>query len=184
MSSATDLVTEQVTLGGGCFWCLEAVFEQLRGVQKVESGYSGGTLADPSYDRVCSGRTGHAEVVQVTFDPSEITYSEILDVFFATHDPTTLNRQGADVGTQYRSVIFYHSPAQKEAAEKKIAELNAAKIWDSPIVTEIAPLKAFYGAENYHQKYFQDNPGQPYCQVVISPKVAKFRKQFAARLKE
>jgi peptide-methionine (S)-S-oxide reductase len=183
MSSATDLVTEQVTLGGGCFWCLEAVFEQLRGVQKVESGYSGGTLADPSYDRVCSGRTGHAEVVQVTFDPREITYPEILDVFFATHDPTTLNRQGADVGSQYRSVIFYHSPAQKEAAEKKIAELNAAKIWDAPIVTEIAPLKAFYQAENYHQKYFQDNPGQPYCQVVISPKVAKFRKQFAARLK-
>ncbi len=184
MSSATDLVTEQVTLGGGCFWCLEAVFEQLRGVQKVESGYSGGTLADPSYDRVCSGRTGHAEVVQVTFDPSEITYSEILDVFFATHDPTTLNRQGADVGTQYRSVIFYHTQAQKEAAEKKIAELNAAKIWDTPIVTEIAPLKTFYRAENYHQKYFQDNPRQPYCQVVISPKVAKFRKQFAARLKE
>jgi peptide-methionine (S)-S-oxide reductase len=184
MSSATDLVTEQATLGGGCFWCLEAVFEQLRGVQKVESGYSGGMLADPSYDRVCSGRTGHAEVVQVTFDPSEITYSEILNVFFATHDPTTLNRQGSDVGSQYRSVIFYHSPTQKEAAEKKIAELNAAKIWDAPIVTEIAPLKAFYQAEDYHQKYFQDNPRQPYCQVVISPKVVKFRKQFAARLKE
>jgi peptide-methionine (S)-S-oxide reductase len=184
MSSAANPTTEQATLGGGCFWCLEAVFEQLRGVHKVESGYSGGSLPDPSYERVCSGRTGHAEVAQVTLDPQEITYSEILDVFFATHDPTTLNRQGADVGTQYRSVIFYHSPAQKDAAEKKIAELNAAKIWDAPIVTEIAPFKVFYRGENYHQKYFQDNPGQPYCQVVISPKVAKFRKQFAARLKE
>jgi peptide-methionine (S)-S-oxide reductase len=184
MSSAANPSMEQATLGGGCFWCLEAVFEQLRGVHKVESGYSGGSLADPSYERVCSGRTGHAEVVQVTFDPREITYSEILDVFFATHDPTTLNRQAADVGTQYRSVIFYHTPAQKEAAEKKIAELNAAKIWDGAIVTEIAPLQAFYQAENYHQKYFQDNPGQPYCQVVISPKVTKFRKQFAERLKE
>jgi peptide-methionine (S)-S-oxide reductase len=183
MSSSANPTMEEASLGGGCFWCLEAVFEQLRGVQKVESGYSGGSLADPSYERVCSGRTGHAEVVQVTFDPQEITYSEILDVFFATHDPTTLNRQGADVGTQYRSVIFCHSPVQKEAAEKKIAELNAAKIWDAPIVTEIAPLKSFYRAEDYHQKYFQDNPGQPYCQVVISPKVVKFRKQFAARLK-
>jgi peptide-methionine (S)-S-oxide reductase len=184
MSSAANPTTEQATLGGGCFWCLEAVFEQLRGVQKVESGYSGGSVANPSYDRVCSGRTGHAEGVQVTFDPGEITYSDVLDIFFATHDPTTLNRQGADVGTQYRSVIFYHTPAQKEAAEKKIAELNAAKIWDAPIVTELAPLKVFYRGENYHQKYFQDNPGQPYCQVVISPKVVKFRKQFAERLKE
>jgi peptide-methionine (S)-S-oxide reductase len=183
MSSSNDSKMEQATLGGGCFWCLEAVFEQLRGVEKVESGYSGGSLADPNYERVCSGRTGHAEVVQVTFDSTKISYSDVLDVFFATHDPTTLNRQGADVGTQYRSVIFYHTPAQKEAAEKKIAELNAAKIWESPIVTEVAPLKTFYKAENYHQKYFQDNPGQPYCQVVISPKVAKFRKQFAERLR-
>jgi len=182
MTSSTNATTEIATLGGGCFWCLEAVFEQLRGVRKVESGYSGGQLSDPSYERVCSGRTGHAEVVQVTFDPDEITYPEILDVFFATHDPTTLNRQGGDVGTQYRSVIFYHTPAQKEAAEKKIAELNAAQIWDAPIVTEIAPLKEFYRAEDYHQNYFESNPSQPYCQVVISPKVAKFRQQFAERL--
>ncbi len=182
MTSSTNATTEIATLGGGCFWCLEAVFEQLRGVRKVESGYSGGQLSDPSYERVCSGRTGHAEVVQVTFDPDEITYPEILDVFFATHDPTTLNRQGGDVGTQYRSVIFYHTPAQKEAAEKKIAELNAAQIWDAPIVTEIAPLKEFYRAEDYHQNYFQGHPTQPYCQGVISPKVAKFRKQFAERL--
>jgi peptide-methionine (S)-S-oxide reductase len=183
MSSAANATMEQATLGGGCFWCLEAVFEQLQGVQKVESGYSGGSLADPSYEHVCSGRTGHAEVVQITFDPSKTSYSDVLDVFFAIHDPTTLNRQGADVGTQYRSVVFYHTPAQKETAEKKIAELNAANIWDAPIVTEVAPLKAFYQAENYHQKYFQDNPGQPYCQAVISPKVAKFRKQFAGRLR-
>ena len=183
MSSAENATTEQATLGGGCFWCLEAVFEQLRGVNKVESGYSGGSVADPSYERVCSGQTGHAEVVQVTFDPSKISYSDILDVFFAIHDPTTLNRQGADVGTQYRSVIFYHTTAQKEVAENKIAELNNAKICGDPIVTEVAPLKSFYRAENYHQKYFQDNPGQPYCQAVISPKVAKFRKQFAGRLR-
>jgi peptide-methionine (S)-S-oxide reductase len=172
------------TLGGGCFWCLEAVFEQLRGVDMVESGYSGGNLANPTYEQVCSGRTGHAEVVQVTFDPQQITYSEILDVFFAIHDPTTMNRQGADVGSQYRSVIFYQRPAQKEAAEKKIAELNSAQIWDAPIVTEIAPLTVFYKAEDYHQSYYQENPRQPYCQVVISPKVAKFRKQFAGRLKK
>lgn len=175
--------TEIATLGGGCFWCLEAVFEQLRGVHKVESGYSGGQLIDPSYEQVCSGRTGHAEVVQVTSDPQEITYPGILDVFFATHDPTTLNRQGADVGTQYRSVIFFHTSAQKEAVEKKIAELNSAHIWNAPIVTEIAPFQAFYRAEDYHQNYFEGNPRRPYCQVVISPKVAKFRKQFAARLK-
>lgn len=174
---------EIATLGGGCFWCLEAVFEQLRGIHKVESGYSGGQPADPSYEQVCSGRTGHAEVVQVTYDPQEIIYPEILDVFFATHDPTTLNRQGADEGTQYRSVIFYHSTDQKKAAEIKIAELNAAQIWDAPIVTEIAPFKAFCRAEDYHQGYFQGNPRQPYCQVVISPKLAKFHKQFAGRLK-
>src|SRR6516225_5348397 len=148
MSSAANATMEQATLGGGCFWCLEAVFEQLQGVQKVESGYSGGSLADPSYEHVCSGRTGHAEVAQITFDPSKTSYSDVLDVFFAIHDPTTLNRQGADVGTQYRSVVFYHTPAQKETAEKKIAELNAANIWDAPIVTEVAPLKAFYQAEN------------------------------------
>jgi len=163
---------------------LEAVFEQLKGVQKVESGYAGGPVNNPSYEQVCSGRTGHAEVVQATFEPQEISFPDILNVFFATHDPTTLNRQGPDVGTQYRSVILYHTPAQKGAAEHKIAELNAAQIWDAPIVTEVKPFQAFYPAEDYHQKYFQGHPAQPYCQVVIAPKVAKFRKQFAGRLRE
>jgi peptide-methionine (S)-S-oxide reductase len=176
--------TEVATFGGGCFWCLEAVFEQLKGVQKVESGYAGGQVDEPSYEQVCSGRTGHAEVVQVTFDPREISYPDILNVFFATHDPTTLNRQGPDVGTQYRSVIFHHTPLQKEAAEKKIVELNDAKIWDAGIVTEVKAFQAFYRAEDYHQKYFQDNPAQPYCQAVIAPKMAKFRKQFADRLRK
>ena len=175
--------TEIATLAGGCFWCLEAVFEQLRGVEKVESGYAGGSTAGPSYQQVCSGRTGHAEVVQVAFDPKTISYQEILDVFFATHDPTTLNRQGADAGTQYRSAIFYQTPQQKEIAERRIAELNAAKIWDAPIVTEVVPAQTFFKAEDYHQGYFRDNPYQPYCQAVVSPKVAKFRKQFAGKLK-
>jgi peptide-methionine (S)-S-oxide reductase len=174
---------QTATLGGGCFWCLEAVFEQLRGVERVESGYAGGGVANPSYRQVCNGNTGHAEVVQVTFDPAVVSYRDVLDVFFATHDPTTLNRQGADVGTQYRSVIFYHTPAQKEAAEKRIAELNAAGIWDAPIVTQVLPLPALYKAEDYHQEYFRHNPAQPYCQVVVAPKVAKFRKQFADKLK-
>ncbi len=174
---------ETATLGGGCFWCLEAVFEQLRGVHKVESGYAGGHVANPTYEQVCGGDTGHAEVVQITFDPAIIAFDDILDVFFATHDPTTLNRQGVDVGTQYRSVIFCHSPRQKEAAERKIASLNGAKIWPSPIVTEIAPFQVFYGAEGYHQEYYRRHPSQQYCQVVISPKVAKFRKQFLAKLK-
>ena len=174
---------ETATLGGGCFWCLEAVFEQLRGVERVESGYAGGETAAPTYRQVCTGSTGHAEVVQVTFDPAVVSYRDILDVFFATHDPTTLNRQGADVGTQYRSVIFYHTPEQKEQAEKRIAELNAAGIWGAPIVTQVVPLPAFYKAEDYHQEYFCQNPGQPYCQVVVAPKVAKFRKQFADKLK-
>jgi peptide-methionine (S)-S-oxide reductase len=175
--------TETATLGGGCFWCLEAVFEQLRGVQKVESGYAGGAVPDPTYRQVCTGTTGHSEVVQVTFDPEVISFREILDVFFATHDPTTLNRQGPDVGTQYRSAVFYHSPQQKQIAEQRIAELNAAGIWDAPLVTEVVPLEAFYRAEDYHQEYFRNNPAQPYCLAVVSPKVAKFRKQFAARLK-
>jgi peptide-methionine (S)-S-oxide reductase len=174
---------ETATLGGGCFWCLEAVFEQLRGVERVESGYAGGAVANPTYRQVCDGNTGHAEVVQVTFDPAVVSYRDILDVFFGTHDPTTLNRQGADVGTQYRSVIFYHTPEQKAEAEKRIAELNAAGIWDAPIVTQVVPLPAFYKAEDYHQEYFRQNPGQPYCQVVVAPKVAKFRKQFADKLK-
>ena len=180
MSTSTK---ELATLGGGCFWCLEAVFEQLQGVEKVESGYAGGSVDNPTYRQVCSGATGHAEVVQVTFDPSVVTFVEILDVFFATHDPTTLNRQGADVGTQYRSAVFTHSPEQKATAERRIAELNAAGIWDAPIVTEVVPLVKFYPAEDYHQEYFRTNPEQSYCQFVVAPKVAKFRKQFASKLR-
>jgi peptide-methionine (S)-S-oxide reductase len=175
---------EKATFGGGCFWCLEAVFEQLRGVEKVESGYAGGTTPTPTYQQVCTGLTNHAEVVQVTFDPAVVSYRDILDVFFATHDPTTLNRQGPDAGTQYRSAIFYHSPEQKETAERRIAELNAEEIWDAPIVTEVVPLREFYKAEEYHQGYFRQNPYQGYCQAVISPKVAKFRKQFADKLRQ
>jgi peptide-methionine (S)-S-oxide reductase len=174
---------ETATLGGGCFWCLEAVFEGLRGVERVQSGYAGGHVANPSYEQVCTGATGHAEVVQVTFDPAVISFRELLEVFFATHDPTTLNRQGHDVGTQYRSVIVYHSPEQQRAAEQAIAELTAAGTFDRPIVTQLEPFAAFYPAEGYHQEYFRRNPGQPYCQAVVGPKVAKFRKQFAARLK-
>jgi peptide-methionine (S)-S-oxide reductase len=170
------------TLGGGCFWCLEAVFEQLRGVQKVESGYAGGCVANPTYQQVCTDTTGHAEVVQVTFDPAVVSYREILEVFFGIHDPTTLNRQGADTGSQYRSVIFYHSPEQKQTAEQVIAELNAVKIWDRPIVTQVVPFQTFYKAEDYHQGYFRANPRQPYCMAVVGPKVAKFRKQFADKL--
>lgn len=175
---------EQATLGGGCFWCLEAVFEILQGVDKVESGYCGGNTANPTYREICNGDTNHAEVVQVTFDPAVTSYREILEVFFAIHDPTTLNRQGADHGTQYRSVIFYHSPEQKATAEATIAELNAAKIWDRPIVTQVVPLAPFYKAEDYHQGYFRDNPYQPYCQAVVSPKVAKFRQKFARKQKQ
>jgi peptide-methionine (S)-S-oxide reductase len=171
------------TLGGGCFWCLEAVFEGLRGVERVVSGYAGGDVANPSYQQVCTGSTGHAEVVQITFDPSVVTFREVLEVFFGTHDPTTLNRQGMDVGTQYRSAIFYHSPEQRRVAEQTIAELNAAGIWDRPIVTEVVPFQAFYPAEAYHQGYFRNNPNQGYCQAVVAPKVAKFRKHFAAKLK-
>jgi peptide-methionine (S)-S-oxide reductase len=174
---------EIATLAGGCFWCLEAVFEQLRGVEKVESGYAGGTAPEPTYKQVCTGTTGHAEVVQVTFDPAVISYHEILEVFFATHDPTTRNRQGPDVGTQYRSAVFYHTPEQKQAAERLITELNAAEIWNAPIVTEVTPLQKFYKAEDYHQGYYRQNPGQGYCQAVVGPKVAKFRKQYAAKLK-
>jgi peptide-methionine (S)-S-oxide reductase len=174
---------ELATLGGGCFWCLEAVFELLNGVLKVESGYSGGRSSNPSYHEVCGGNTGHAEVVQVTFDPNIVSFREVLDVFFATHDPTTLNRQGADVGTQYRSAIFYHSPEQKRISEERIAALNAEKIWKAPIVTEVVPFQAFHRAEDYHQGYFRGNPNQGYCLGVVSPKVAKFRKQFASKLK-
>jgi peptide-methionine (S)-S-oxide reductase len=182
-STSRSRPTEIATFGGGCFWCLEAVFDELRGVDQVVSGYAGGNLASPTYRRVCEGDTGHAEVVQITFDPSILSFRDLLHVFFATHDPTTLNRQGPDAGTQYRSAVFYHTPQQKEIAEQYIAELNAAKIWDSPIVTEVTPLNVFYPAEDHHQKYFQNNPRQPYCQAVVSPKVAKFRKQFTAKLK-
>jgi len=175
---------EIATLGAGCFWCVEAVFEQLRGVDSVDSGYAGGDVEQPTYQQVCTGRTGHAEVVQITFDPSVISFGELLDVFFATHDPTTLNRQGADVGTQYRSAIFYHSADQQATAKKKIDEVNAAGIWPAPIVTEVTPAAPFYPAEDYHQGYFQLNGRQPYCQAVVSPKVAKFRSKFADKLKD
>jgi peptide-methionine (S)-S-oxide reductase len=174
---------EVATLAGGCFWCLEAVFDQLRGVDDVVSGYAGGRVRNPSYNEVCAGTTGHAEVVQVTFDPTAISFREILEVFFTIHDPTTLNRQGADVGTQYRSAIFYHNPEQKATAEQVINDINAAKIWPAPVVTEVAPVQAFYPAEDYHQEYFARNPSQGYCTFVIAPKVAKFRKQYLSRLK-
>jgi peptide-methionine (S)-S-oxide reductase len=173
---------EKATLGGGCFWCLEAVFTQLRGVEEVVSGYAGGH-GPATYQEVCSGSTGHAEVVQVTFDPQEIAYRDLLDVFFTMHDPTTPNRQGADVGTQYRSVIFHHSPEQTRDAEAAIAELTASGTWKGRIVTELAPFTEFFAAEGYHQRYFERNPAQPYCQAVIAPKVAKLRKQHFERLR-
>ena len=176
--------SETATLGGGCFWCLEAVFDQLEGVRSVESGYSGGSAADANYKKVCTGTTGHAEVVQVRFDPAVLSYDELLGVFFTIHDPTTLNRQGADAGTQYRSAIFYGSPEQKAAAERVIAELAAAKVWKDPIVTHLVPLDAFYPAEDYHQEYYARNGEAPYCQIVVAPKVAKFRKAFVDRLKK
>jgi peptide-methionine (S)-S-oxide reductase len=181
--SIANAASELATLGGGCFWCLEAVFEQLRGVVNVESGYCGGSTPNPTYMQVCAGNTGHAEVVQITFDPRIISYREILEVFFAFHDPTTPNRQGADIGTQYRSVIFYHSSEQKQIAEAVIAEFNAAKMWNRAIVTEVLPFEVFYRAEGYHQGYFRANPDQPYCQSVVAPKVAKLRKHFLAKLK-
>lgn len=174
---------EVATLGAGCFWCVEAVFQQLNGVQKVESGYCGGQIKNPSYKEVCSGNTGHAEVVQVIFDPKVITFAEILEVFFETHDPTTLNRQGGDVGTQYRSSIFYHSPEQKETAEIAIQAANESGNWSDPIVTEIVPIAPFYKAEDYHQDYFNLNGENPYCAMVIVPKVDKFKKKFKEKLK-
>ena len=175
--------TETITLGGGCFWCLEAVFDDLRGVESVESGYMGGAAPNPTYRQVCSGTTGHAEVVQITFDPQAVSFRELLEVFFTIHDPTTLNRQGADIGSQYRSAIFYHSQEQKEIAEKTIGELNVEGIWDAPIVTEVAPAGEFYVAEDYHQEYYTQNASQPYCQMVVAPKVAKFRRKFLGKLK-
>jgi peptide-methionine (S)-S-oxide reductase len=169
---------ETITLAGGCFWCLEAVYDEVKGVLSVDSGYANGHVPNPSYRDVCNGNTGHAEVVQVRFDPSVISLRDILNIFFAIHDPTTLNRQGGDVGTQYRSGIYFHTPEQKEAAENLISELNAQKIWDSPIVTEVEAVKDFYIAEDYHQEYFAKNPYQPYCMAVVAPKVSKFRKHF------
>lgn len=182
-SPSSDNKRETATLAGGCFWCLEAVYNQLRGVQSVESGYAGGHIPNPTYQQVCTGGTGHAEVVQITFDPTVITFRDLLEIFFTIHDPTTLNRQGADVGTQYRSAIFYHTPEQKETAEQIINEMNAEKVWDSRIVTEVVPLKEFYRAEDYHQEYYQNNSAQPYCQVVIAPKVAKFRQKYFEKLR-
>jgi len=174
---------EVTTLGGGCFWCLEAVYDQLKGVTDVVSGYSGGHVPNPTYRQVCEKTTGHAEVVQVTFDNEVIHFKEILDVFFTIHDPTTLNRQGNDVGPQYRSAIFYHTPEQKATAEQTIAEVEAAGLWDNPVVTEVTPFDVFYEAEDYHQEYFANNPNQGYCRVIIAPKVAKFRQKYLARLK-
>src|SRR5215213_5563880 len=179
---STEQSRELATLGGGCFWCLEAVYKGLRGVERVVSGYAGGHVENPTYTQVCGGTTGHAEVVQLTFDPGAVSYRELLEVFFTIHDPTTPNRQGGDVGTQYRSAVFYHSPEQRETAEQVIAEMSAARVWDSPIVTEVVPLDKFYPAEDYHQDYFEKNPSQPYCSAVIAPKVSKFRKLFLDRL--
>ena len=182
--SPTPAGEEVATLGGGCFWCLEAVFDGLQGVESVESGYTAGKVANPTYQQVCNGDTGHAEVVRVTFDPRTISFREILEVFFVIHDPTTLNRQGNDAGTQYRSAIFYHTPEQQAAARQVIAALTAGKVFKDPIVTEVAPAQTFYVAENYHQEYFANNSHQPYCRIVVAPKVAKFRKQFAAKARK
>jgi len=174
---------ELATLAGGCFWCLEAVFADLRGVARVVSGYAGGDVPNPTYRAVCHGTTGHAEVVQVTYDPQVVSFAELLEVFFTIHDPTTLNRQGGDIGTQYRSAIFYHSPEQKEIAERLISEFDSQHIWDAPIVTEVVPLTIFYPAEDYHQEYYQNNQNQPYCRAVIAPKVSKFRQKYLEKLK-
>ena len=182
-TNAPAPAVQVAVLGGGCFWCLDAVFRDLEGVVGVESGYAGGSGANPTYDDVCSGRTGHAEVVKVTFDPAKLSFRDLLAVFFTIHDPTTKNRQGNDVGTQYRSVIFAQSPEQRRIAEAVRAELSAQKLWKDPIVTEIVDAAPFYEAERYHQEYYARNPGQPYCAVVVAPKVAKFRKQFTERLK-
>lgn len=179
-----DQQLETATLGAGCFWCVEAIYQRLEGVEKVESGYSGGTVKNPSYEQVCTGRTGHAEVIQVTFNPKKLSFKELLEVFFKTHDPTTLNKQGADVGTQYRSAIFYHSDEQKKTAEQVKKETNAAKIWDDPIVTEISPFTVFFKAEPYHQDYYNQNSYQPYCMMVINPKLSKFKKEFSSKLKK
>jgi len=182
MTDTTKL--EKATLAGGCFWCIETIFQDLKGVEKVESGYSGGTTKYPSYQEVCSGTTGHAEVVQVTFDPSVISYEQLLTVFFHVHDPTTLNRQGADAGTQYRSAIFYHNDEQKKTVEKVKDDITKSGLWDDPIITEITEFSEFYKAEDYHQNYYKDNPEKSYCSYVIAPKVRKFYKEFGYLLKE
>lgn len=190
MNSQTDQTVsksgnkEVITVGGGCFWCIEAIFEQLKGVESVMSGYSGGSIPNPSYEDVCSGRTGHAEVVQITFDPKVILLKDLLQVFFTLHDPTTPNQQGADVGTQYRSVVFYRNEDQKAVTEQVITEIGAAKVWNGRIVTEIVPFKEFYKAESYHQNYYAQNSSQGYCRIVITPKIAKLRKQFLSKLKK
>ncbi|UCC86801.1 MAG: peptide-methionine (S)-S-oxide reductase MsrA [Anaerolineales bacterium] len=175
---------KKATLGGGCFWCVEAIYQDLQGVKQVISGYAGGRVENPTYQQVCTGTTGHAEVTQITFDPQVISYSDLLYVFWRTHDPTTLNRQGADVGPQYRSIILYHDEEQKAIAEQAKHDTEASGLWPNPIVTEIVPLDVFYPAEAYHQEYYRNNPNQPYCRVVIDPKVSKFRKEFKDRLKE
>jgi peptide-methionine (S)-S-oxide reductase len=175
---------EIATLGGGCFWCIDTIFRELKGVEKVESGYAGGRMPNPTYRDVCSGMTGHAEVVQVTFDPSVLSFRDLLGVFFTVHDPTTPDRQGADVGTQYRSIVLYHSDAQRDTAKQVVDELNAKKVWDDPIVTQVVPFTTFYSAETYHQDYYSQNQNQPYCQIVIAPKVAKFRKTYLDRLRK
>src|SRR5688572_21849431 len=180
---SSAMQSETATLAGGCFWCLEAVFDQLKGVQDVVSGYAGGARPNPTYEQVCSGATGHAEVVQVKFDPSILSYRDLLGIFFAIHDPTTLNRQGGDIGTQYRSAIYYHSPEQKATAEEIIRDLTEQKLWDNPVVTEITALPEFYPAEPYHQEYYERNPTQGYCQAVVAPKVAKFRAKYFEKLK-
>lgn len=177
------MAQEIATLGGGCFWCLEAIYNQLTGIEEVVSGYSGGHVQNPTYEQVCRGTTGHAEVMQIKYDTDIISFKDILDVFFTFHDPTTLNRQGADVGTQYRSVVFYHTDEQKTITKQTIAEVEVKHLWTNPIVTEIAPLDIFYPAESYHQDYFANNQNQGYCQVVIAPKVAKFRKEYLGKLK-
>jgi peptide-methionine (S)-S-oxide reductase len=174
---------EMATLAGGCFWCLEAVYLELRGVEAVVSGYTGGRVPDPTYQQVCTGQTGHAEAVQITYDPDVISYSDLLDVFFTIHDPTTLNRQGNDIGTQYRSAIYYHDDAQREIAEAKIAEVDSSDLYANPLVTEVAPLEKWYSAEDYHQNYYANNPIQPYCMMVVRPKVMKARKYFTEKLK-
>jgi peptide-methionine (S)-S-oxide reductase len=182
-SRAIQSEREVATFAGGCFWCLEAVYDQIQGVESVESGYTGGAVANPAYEAVCGGHTGHAEAVRVTFDSRLISFSELLEIFFVIHDPTTLNRQGNDIGTQYRSAVFYHTPTQRQAAESLIKRFEQEKLYPAPIVTEVAPAAEWYEAEAYHQEYFARNPLQGYCQFVVGPKVAKFRKQFASRLK-